>query len=464
MRRLLIVLALVGSALVGAATPGASAPAVVRLEGADRYATAVEISKANAPAGVAVAYVAYVASGTAVADAVAATPVAGAGKAPILLVPRSSIPAVVVAELDRLDPGRIVVLGGEGAVDEDVVTQLQRHTDGTVTRLAGPDRYATAARISAGSFEPGVPMAYVVSGTSETDALAAVASLGEFAPPTADLFLASGRSTADALAGAWAAGAADFPVLLTEPACVPGRVLAEIDRLQPQRLLLLGGDAVLAGAVGGLAPCEVAVTTIATGLNVPWDVAFVPGGRAYVTERRTGRVLLRETDGAVREVHRLPSADLGEGGLLGLEASPDFATDGLLYAFFTGADDNRLVRFRPGGPVEVLLSGIPRAANHDAGRIAFGPEGKLYVATGDAGVPSRSQDDGLAGKILRLDPDGSVPADNPTRARASTPRASATPRAWPGTPRAGSTPRSSGPTATTRSTSCGPTATTAGRW
>ncbi|MDP8970075.1 MAG: PQQ-dependent sugar dehydrogenase, partial [Actinomycetota bacterium] len=205
-------------------------------------------------------------------------------------------------------------------------------------------------------------------------------------------------------------------VLLVRPGCVPAAVRAELQRLTPERLVILGGPAAVSEAVERLTPCAGPreVSVIATGLQAPWDIVFVPGGRAYLTERDTGRLLVREPDGAVREVQRFEVDNDGEGGLLGLAASPGFAQDGLLYAFMTTASDNRLLRFRPGEPGQPILTGLPAASYHDAGRIDFGPDGMLYVTTGDAGVPSRSQDPGsLAGKVLRLTADGGVPPDNP---------------------------------------------------
>lgn len=156
--------------------------------------------------------------------------------------------------------------------------------------------------------------------------------------------------------------------------------------------------------------------TIATGLEVPWGIGFLPGGDALVAERATGRIKrVPAGGGAARTVMRVPGADeAGEGGLLGLAVSPSYARDRLVYAYFTTAADNRIARFRLGGRVQPLLTGIPRAFNHDGGRIAFGPDGKLYAATGDATVPGAAQDRrSLAGKILRMNPDGSVPSDNP---------------------------------------------------
>lgn len=157
---------------------------------------------------------------------------------------------------------------------------------------------------------------------------------------------------------------------------------------------------------------ELAVTVLVSGLEAPWDVAFTPSGRAFVTERDTGRVLELLPGGEIREIHRFEVDPAGEGGLLGLAASP--TEEGLLYAYFTSAEDNRVVRFRPGSEPEPILTGIPKASLHDGGRVGFGPHGMLYVATGDATVPSLAQDLGsLAGKILRLTPDGQVPEDNP---------------------------------------------------
>lgn len=483
MRRALIPLALVASTLV-VADPGGAAPTQphARLAGPNRFATSAEISEANAAPGVDLV---YAATGRQFADAIAA----GAHGRPVLLVERDSIPATVAAELDRLNPGRIVVLGGPAAVGPVVEQQLDQYTDGTVTRVAGVDRYDTAARLSLGIHEPGVRTAYVVSGEAFPDALAAgagavghgpvllvtrdavpgysadelerldpqnvvivggtgvvsaaveqrlrdltpgtvsrragadryatsaIASSGEFSAPTGDVYLANGSTFADALAGSWAAGRADSPVLLAQRTCVPDTVIAEIDRLQAQRVVLLGGTDSLTDGAGTLQRCgQTTTSVIASGLQVPWDVAFVSGGRAYITERPTGRVLLRQADGAIAEVHRFVVDPTGEGGLLGLAASPTFAADGFLYAFMTTATDNRVVRFRPGDATSntVLLSGVPKASNHDAGRVAFGPDGMLYVTTGDAAVPERSQDrNSLAGKVLRMRPDGTPAPGNP---------------------------------------------------
>ena len=161
-------------------------------------------------------------------------------------------------------------------------------------------------------------------------------------------------------------------------------------------------------------PVEVERRVIATNLEVPWGISFLPGGDALFTERDSGRLLRMDTSGNVEEVQTLPTQGYGEGGSLGLAVSPNYEQDGYVYAYYTTDEDNRVVRFRLGEEPEPILTGIPFNSYHDGGRIAFGPDGMLYVATGDAGDPSNSQDRGsLGGKILRIEPDGSVPDDNP---------------------------------------------------
>lgn len=160
------------------------------------------------------------------------------------------------------------------------------------------------------------------------------------------------------------------------------------------------------------------VDTIATGLRVPWGLAFLPDGSAVVTERDSGRVLAIK-DKRVTEIGQVDeAAPAGEAGLLGIAVSPDFATDQLLYLYVTTEDDNRIVRVRYDGrrlgELEVILDGIPNGFIHDGGRLEFGPDGHLYASTGETGEPELAQDrDSLGGKVLRITPEGEPAPGNP---------------------------------------------------
>jgi len=170
------------------------------------------------------------------------------------------------------------------------------------------------------------------------------------------------------------------------------------------------------------------VQLVASGLEVPWAVAEAPDGRLFVTER-PGRVrIVRLGRGGGLEARPWATVPAranpdAERGLLGIALDPDFARNGFVYLYYSyagagGATLNRLVRMHDSSGVgtdeTVLLDNIPGSSNHDGGRIAFGPDGKLYVATGDGEQQARAQDrSSLGGKILRLERDGSVPADNP---------------------------------------------------
>jgi glucose/arabinose dehydrogenase len=171
------------------------------------------------------------------------------------------------------------------------------------------------------------------------------------------------------------------------------------------------------------------VETVVSGLEVPWGIAFLPGGDLLVTER-PGRLRL-VTGGRLVEtpVARLPVTSAGEGGLLGIVLDPAFTQNHRFFLYYTGERDgrtvNRIERWRLADdersavPDRIVLDGIPAARYHDGGRLRFGPDGMLWAGTGDGTEPERSQDrDSLSGKLLRITPDGQVPPDNP----------------WPGNP------------------------------
>jgi len=196
----------------------AATPTVSRLAGADRYATAATVSTAHFGPGVPVA---YVATGVNFPDALAGGAAAAHQGGPLLLVTQSTIPSATAAELSRLAPGRIRVLGGTGVISDAVMRQLDAYTTGPVDRMAGPDRYATAASISAGTFVSGVPAA----------------------------FIATGAAFPDGLSGSAAAAHFDGPVLLTQPGLLPGSTRTELTRLNPQRIFVLGGTGAISDAV-----------------------------------------------------------------------------------------------------------------------------------------------------------------------------------------------------------------------
>lgn len=163
-------------------------------------------------------------------------------------------------------------------------------------------------------------------------------------------------------------------------------------------------------------------TVLETGLESPWSVVPLPSGSTLISERDSGRVLERLPQGGLRRVGTVPGVvHSGEGGLLGLAVQKESAPS-YLYAYETTAQDNRVVRLPlsgvPGsyalGAPQPVVTGIPKGIFHDGGRLAFGPDGMLYVTTGDATSRTAAQDlSSLGGKILRLTPDGGVPADNP---------------------------------------------------
>jgi glucose/arabinose dehydrogenase len=159
-------------------------------------------------------------------------------------------------------------------------------------------------------------------------------------------------------------------------------------------------------------------TVIATNLDVPWGLAFLPDGTALVTLRDRAEVV-RIGAGGTTSVASIPGVEPeGEGGLLGIALSPGFTTDHQVFLYFTAARDNRIVRATYDGGrltgIHPIFTGIPRGDHHDGGRIAFGPDGFLYAGTGDAGDSEQAQDrSALGGKILRLTSEGRPAPGNP---------------------------------------------------
>ena len=205
----------VAGRLAGYATTGS----VVRLAGADRYATAARVSNATFGAGVPVA---YVATGTSFPDALAGGVAAGRQAGPVLLVAPGSLPGATKVELQRLKPGRIVVLGGPSAVNDAVLAALRSYTSGGVTRLSGSDRYATAVAIS--------------KATTKADAPRSV-------------YLATGASFPDGLAGTPVAARTGGPLLIVPPGGLTASVADELRRLNPSRVVILGGPSVVSSTV-----------------------------------------------------------------------------------------------------------------------------------------------------------------------------------------------------------------------
>ena len=162
----------------------------------------------------------------------------------------------------------------------------------------------------------------------------------------------------------------------------------------------------------------VTIETVASNLNVPWDLDFTQDGDIFFTQRPGTVKRIRGGELQEPAILELPRAE-SEGGTMGLALDPDFASNQYVYIYYTGAEQtNRVSRFRFNGDElveeKILVDNIPGAAFHNGGRIEFGPNGMLYAGTGDARTPASAQDmESRAGKILRITPDGSIPVDNP---------------------------------------------------
>lgn len=161
---------------------------------------------------------------------------------------------------------------------------------------------------------------------------------------------------------------------------------------------------------------------LSSGLEAPWSIAFA-GETPLFSQRDNGMIRERLSDGSLRDVGHVPGVQHGgEGGLLGIATAPGDAAASHLYVYSTGGEGNRVQRFELTGDAgsyglgdaETILGGLPSGWSHNGGRLAFGPDGMLYISVGDAGDTGHSQNrDSLAGKILRIAPDGSIPSDNP---------------------------------------------------
>ncbi|WUK34319.1 PQQ-dependent sugar dehydrogenase [Streptomyces sp. NBC_00370] len=167
------------------------------------------------------------------------------------------------------------------------------------------------------------------------------------------------------------------------------------------------------------------VSTLAEGLKSPWGLAELPEGDLLVSSRDEGTITRVDAESGKKTViGSVPGvAPAGEGGLLGIALSPAYASDHMVYAFFTTESDNRIARMlydekKPAdeqlGSPDTILRGIPKGNIHNGGRIAFGPDKMLYAGTGETGDRGLGQDlKSLAGKILRMTPDGQPAPGNP---------------------------------------------------
>ncbi|GEM_PF-6380894 len=248
--RLLVVVGLMGAMLLPV-VGSAGSWSVSRLSGSDRFGTAVAVSQEMYPSGADRVYVAY---GYGFPDALAA---GGGLPGPVLLTRQDSVPGSVVAEIQRLDPAEVFIVGGPGVIDPAVVSQLGSAGSWSVSRLSGSDRFGTAVAVSQEMYPSGADRVYVAYGYGFPDALAA-------------------------------GGGLPGPVLLTRQDSVPGSVVAEIQRLDPAEVFIVGGPGVIDPAVvsqlTNAAPPSTSTTTTTT--TVP-----------ALTEREILEALYNATDG-----------------------------------------------------------------------------------------------------------------------------------------------------------------------
>ncbi len=256
---------------------------VVRMYGENRYETASRLSAATFSAPVDRV---YLATGTTFPDALAAGAVAAAEGVPILLTKPNKLPAETIGELARLEPREVVILGGVNAISEAVAQRVAAVVDASVRRIAGSDRYDTAARLSAQRFAPGVDMVYVSTAANFPDALAAGA----------------------------AAGVRNVPILLTAPSRLPAATKAELQRLAPARIIVLGGPAAV-------------YPEVATELATLATVERVAGANRYDTAARVSASTFEPGVGRVFIAvgNNFPDA-LAAGPVAAVEGSPILLT------------------------------------------------------------------------------------------------------------------------------------------
>ncbi|MFG2028988.1 PQQ-dependent sugar dehydrogenase [Streptomyces sp. NPDC048825] len=195
-----------------------------------------------------------------------------------------------------------------------------------------------------------------------------------------------------------------------------GLLLASLTGLVPAQ-----ADTATPAAARAVDGVPTSVTTLTTGLTIPWGVDWLPDGSgALVTERDDFRVWTVAPDGAKTQVGTVPESQTtdGEGGLMGVAVDPDWATNHHVYFMHTAAEGNRIARMTYDGTslsgYTVILRGIGKARYHNGGRLAFGPDGYLYASTGDAQNTALAQDrNSLNGKILRLTTSGDPAPGNP---------------------------------------------------
>ena len=226
--------------------PSGGSTDIVRIAGSDRYATAAAISRSRFGGG---ASTVFVATGSSFPDALAGAPAAARAKAPVLLTEKWNLPSATATELGRLNPSLIVVLGGSGVVSDSVLAKMRGYAD-RVVRWAGSDRFATAAKISANSVAPGVKVAY----------------------------LATAQTFPDALSGGAVAGMVGGPILLVNRSWIPSATGAELARLKPAKIVILGGTGVVSDAV------RAAADVYTTG-----SVARLAGSDRYATSVKISR-------------------------------------------------------------------------------------------------------------------------------------------------------------------------------